>query len=471
MARIGLFAPILCLGSPPIRRIRRLGVWLGLAIVLVSGCTPVRDFPAPNVPRSVRLIEPLSALRYPLSANKVGWRIAESGWRNAACKPTHLLVLSGGARNGAYPAGVLKGWSESGRRPCFDVVTGVSAGGLIALFAFLGGEYDDALERGYTTIQASDIYQRRPLAVLPWAESLADSGPLRRRIEAEVTAEVVAKVAQAHRAGRRLYVGTTNLDTTQSVVWDLGAIAAGNDPGKLELLRNILLASCSVPGFLPPVPIDVEIDGKHYTELHVDGGVSASLFLHPYMLGVEPGALPAADCSAGTVSVIVAGKLYPDLVPVRRRLLPVSANSLRGMFQSQMEGDLLRIYLLTLYAGMKFGVTGVPRDFAVDTHSMEFDPALMRQLFEAGRRFGRTGDSWQELPPGIEPSERQTPRRGVTFTTLASQPGAAASTIQPGASTHIGPRLRAWLRQRECEMLQPSAEPLPEGQFLAEPRP
>ncbi len=362
--------------------------------------------------------------------------------------------------NGAYPAGVLKGWTESGARPQFDVVTGVSAGGLIGLFAFLGQEYDAALERSYTTVQASDIYRRRPLTALPWADSLADSGPLRRRIETEITADVVAKVAQAHRAGRRLYVGTTNLDTTQSVVWDVGAIAAGNDPGKIGLIRKVLLASCSIPGFLPPVPIDVEIDGRRYTELHVDGGVSASLFLHPHMLGVGPDASPAPDGSAGTVSVIVAGKLYPDLIPVRRRLFQVSENSLRGMFQSQMEGDLLRIYLLTLYAGMKFGVTGVPRDFVADTHSMAFDPKLMRQLFEEGRRFGRTGDSWQALPPGIDPRERQAPREGVTFATEDSRPGAAPSSLRPGGSADLGPHLRAWFRQRGPEILQPSTEPI-----------
>ncbi len=431
----------------------------GLAVVLASGCTPVRDFPAPNLPRCVQLIDGGKA--GPNRPN-VAARI-DPAVRAVSCKATHVLVLSGGAMNGAYPAGVLKGWTDSGVRPRFDVVTGVSAGGLIGLFAFLGGEYDDALERSYTTIQASDIYRRRPLAALLWADSLADSGPLRRRIEAEVTPDVVAKVAQAYRVGRRLYVGTTNLDTTQSVVWDMGAIAAGDNPDKLELIRKVLLASCSIPGLLPPVSIDVEIDGKRYTELHVDGGVSTSLFLHPYMLGVGSASSPAPDCSAGTVSVIVAGKLYPDALPVRRRLFQVSESSLRGMLQSQMEGDLLRIYLLTLYAGMKFGLTGVPREFAEDTHSLAFDPKLMRELFEEGRRLGRTGDSWQALPPGIDPRELQMPREGVAFTTLASRPGAVPSSIRPGGSADLGPRLRAWLRQRGAEILQPSAEPISAG--------
>src|SRR5262249_2036792 len=40
----------------------------------------------------------------------------------------NLLSLSGGGQNGAFGAGFLVGWRESGRRPQFDVVGGVSAG-------------------------------------------------------------------------------------------------------------------------------------------------------------------------------------------------------------------------------------------------------------------------------------------------------------------------------------------------------
>jgi len=47
------------------------------------------------------------------------------------------LAISGGGSDGAYGAGVLTGWSESGLRPEFAVVTGVSIGALIAPFAFL----------------------------------------------------------------------------------------------------------------------------------------------------------------------------------------------------------------------------------------------------------------------------------------------------------------------------------------------
>ena len=37
--------------------------------------------------------------------------------------PESLLAISGGGDNGAFGAGVLVGWSESGTRPSFKIVT------------------------------------------------------------------------------------------------------------------------------------------------------------------------------------------------------------------------------------------------------------------------------------------------------------------------------------------------------------
>ena len=60
------------------------------------------------------------------------------------------LALSGGGANGAFGAGFLNGWTETGRRPVFKMVTGVSTGALMAPFAFLGPSHDGALREFYT---------------------------------------------------------------------------------------------------------------------------------------------------------------------------------------------------------------------------------------------------------------------------------------------------------------------------------
>ncbi len=71
---------------------------------------------------------------------------------------SNLLAISGGAEDGAFGAGLLVGWSDSGTRPSFDLVTGVSSGALIAPFAFLGREHDDQLREIFTRYGRKDIF-------------------------------------------------------------------------------------------------------------------------------------------------------------------------------------------------------------------------------------------------------------------------------------------------------------------------
>src|SRR4029453_11655787 len=75
--------------------------------------------------------------------------------------PAYFLAISGGGDNGAYGAGFLNGWTASGKRPEFKVVTGISTGALIAPFAFLGPKYDNVLEKVYTTYAQRDIFKKR----------------------------------------------------------------------------------------------------------------------------------------------------------------------------------------------------------------------------------------------------------------------------------------------------------------------
>ena len=74
----------------------------------------------------------------------------------------NILSLSGGGQNGAFGAGFLIGWRESGRRPVLDAVGGVSTGALLATHALLGTPADDAiLEQMYTQVTDKDIYEGR----------------------------------------------------------------------------------------------------------------------------------------------------------------------------------------------------------------------------------------------------------------------------------------------------------------------
>jgi hypothetical protein len=198
----------------------------------------------------------------------------------------HFLALSGGGDNGAFAAGLLVGWSESGTRPTFKIVTGISTGALIAPFAYLGSAYDPTITRMYSDIEQKDIFQRRAVLAGLTSDALADTAPLENMIARYLDTEIVERIAEEYRRGRALIIVTTNLDAGVPVIWNIGAIAESGRPERVALIRKILLASAAVPAFFPPVMFDVTVDGAAHQELHVDGGASMQTFLYPVALQI-----------------------------------------------------------------------------------------------------------------------------------------------------------------------------------------
>ncbi|HEX2656257.1 MAG TPA: patatin-like phospholipase family protein, partial [Xanthobacteraceae bacterium] len=181
------------------------------------------------------------------------------------------LALSAGGGDGAYGAGVLNGWSRSGQRPTFSVVSGVSTGALIAPFAFLGSRYDRILHERFVNVTAADIFE-----VGETGESLLNTWPLKKLISQSISDELVSEVAAEHQLGRRLFIVTTNLDAERPVVWNMGAIASAPHAEAPKLFRDVLLASASIPAVFPPVYIKVTADSRSFEEMHVDGGLFGS---------------------------------------------------------------------------------------------------------------------------------------------------------------------------------------------------
>ncbi|MBA4190079.1 MAG: patatin [Planctomycetaceae bacterium] len=334
-----------------------------------------------------------------------------------------ILAVSGGGSYGAFSAGVLCAWSETGTRPNFDVVTGISTGALIAPLAFLGPAYDCQLKQFYTTVTNDDIYKKRkPLRAL-FAESFADNAPLRSQIEKTVTPEVMTAVAQEHMKGRRLYVGTTDLEGRRSVVWDLGAIAIRGTPSDRDLVIDILLASAAIPGFFPSVPITVTAGGQATTERHVDGGVSASLFMvPPYITDEEKAKLPKNWLYDSDLYMLMAGKLYSDPEPVANESLKVAGSAITTVLYAQARGDLQRMFTVTLMTGMNYHLASIPQDFDAPTSCTEFNPFTMTKMFNEGVRQVREGVVWRKTPPGLEAGELSVFRGGTKLMSAGGGP-------------------------------------------------
>jgi predicted acylesterase/phospholipase RssA len=310
-------------------------------------------------------------------------------------QPGPWLALSSGGADGAFGAGLLNGLSESGHRPDYAVVTGVSTGALMAPFAFAGPRYDDALRAAYTKITAADVFE-----IGSTGESFVDSWPLKDLIAKQITPALLADIAAAHKSGRRLFIVTTDLDAGRSVVWNMGAIAVhaadknGGDAA-LNLFRNVLLASSAIPGGFPPVLIDVEADGKKFQEMHVDGGVGGQFF-------VAPAAVLAATSDyrlpATALYVVINTGLQPDFQIVNRTTPSILTGTVGTAVKVDTRLMIDRAYLAAKRSGVDFNIATIPADFSAPSRG-PFDPDFMNALFQLGETLGKSATPFGSAPP------------------------------------------------------------------------
>jgi len=298
----------------------------------------------------------------------------------------NFLSISGGGQNGAFGAGFLAGWRESGQRPEFDLVAGVSTGALLATHALLGTPADDAiLEAMYTQITDKDIYESRSIFNILSSDSLRDTAPLRALIAKYITAETLQRVAAAYDDNRLIIVGTTNVDYGQTWIWNMSLIAKH---GKLDLYRKVLLASASFPIVFPPV----EIDGH----LFIDGAARSNLVV-PGMGGSDRPEPPLYG--PGNVYLITNGRSNHPPAALRRALGDVAATTVGVMMDQSMQTALTRSYFGAQILGYAFKMVAIPDEVQIGNDPLAFDPEQMRAAFDAGRAMAQQPEPWSSKPP------------------------------------------------------------------------
>ena len=342
------------------------------------------DDPAPMLAEAARALErERAALR-------------AAGRPTEPMPPASFLAVSGGSDNGAFGAGLINGWTTTGTRPEFRIVTGVSTGALIAPFAYLGPDYDPALREIYTTIGPERVFLRRRLLAALFDDAMADTSPLAETIARYTDQAMFDAIAREYQRGRLLLISTTDLDAQRPVIWNVGAIAASRHPKSLDLFRKILLASASIPGAFQPVLLDVEIDGAKFQEMHVDGGTIAQLFLYP--ASIDPGLLAVERPQ--TAFVIRNARLDPEHAEIERRTLTIAGRAISTMLAASGANDVLRVYFLTKRDGVDYNLAYIGSDFKVP-RDYPFDQAYMRALYDYGYQQAIAGRAWHKTPPGL----------------------------------------------------------------------
>ena len=320
--------------------------------------------------------------------------------------PIDILTISGGGSGGAFGAGLLSGWTDAKTRPMFRIVTGVSAGAIIAPFAFLGSQYDPQLRELSTKVTDKDVFELKNLLSVFGSDSLSSTAPLKRLLDRYYDERLITAVAAEHAKGRRLFVATTDLDAQRPVIWDMGAIASSGAPNRVELFRQVILASAAIPVYFPPVYLQVEAGGNRYDEMHVDGGTTDQVTLYGDALApLETFRRNSARAAVVVprVFIIRNAKVVPEPESVRPRLLDIADRSVAALTKSEGIGDLYRIYALTQREQFDFNLAYVPDDFSSGSPeaSEGFDPQVMTRLFDTAYLLGRYGYEWKKMPPGM----------------------------------------------------------------------
>ena len=222
------------------------------------------------------------------------------------------LVLTGGGARAAYQVGVLRGVARHLPDVEFDIITGVSAGAINALFlaAHHGPLLDgvDRLSEVWGKLHLEDVIQIDPPSlarnllawgaklvsggapVAPRVHGLVDTAPLRRLLErllAENEEGEIAGLAENLARCQPEAVAVTTLDYTtgQTVTWAAGCdIEMWERPLRRSVRARLtidhVLASASLPIVFPAVRL-----GAHW---HGDGGIRLSAPLSPALhLGAD----------------------------------------------------------------------------------------------------------------------------------------------------------------------------------------
>ncbi len=308
-------------------------------------------------------------------------------------RPLTILALSGGGSGGAFGAGAVAGLTRNGSRPEFSVVTGVSAGALIAPFAFLGPSWDPEMAEIYTEELSNSLLQPRLIGAV-FGSSMYSGTPLKRLIDRNADDRMIEAVAREAAKGRLLLVATTEYATGEPVVWDLGSVAlyGGRDAG--QLFRNLLLASASVPGMFPPVIIKIRTRSGVREETHVDGGVTLPFFIAPV-----PEDLPQST-GAGTqptaVRIIIDGRLRDLPRAAKANALSIFSRSVSAGLSRMTRTTLEQTVAMARGRGISLDYAAIPVAYPLPG-SFDFDTEAQRALFTYASTCAEAGRLWTRV--------------------------------------------------------------------------
>ena len=381
------------------RRRRSVSLLIASALsFLVAGCAslPRTPYGVADAP-SARVLDLSELRRY---ADDPAATFRQDRSQAVPRGPRTYLALSGGGADGAYGAGVLNGWTEAGTRPSFSIVSGVSTGALIAPFAFLGPGNDATLRHLYTSGVAESLLDAPSPFNAIFGAGLFGNKRLRELVANYIDADFVAAVASEYARGRLLLIVTTNLDSQRTAIWDMGRIASLRTPEALNLFRDVVAASASLPVVFPPMLVTAEANGRQFQEMHVDGGVTAPVLTLPEAFLLRDARLAKSGDKTGDLQlyILINNKIEPEFQLVANSTIEIAARASSTIVKTQTRSILYSTWDFTRRNKFGFNLTYIEGRIPAAASS-GFDTSYMRGLFQYGYDRARRGQAWSKSPP------------------------------------------------------------------------
>jgi hypothetical protein len=379
-----------------------------LISIFFLGCSTIRP---PALPEAHAQKLPWGALNLDIDSdekcsikNSLGTVLTQKADRYSDSNetvPFDILTLTGGGSRGAFGTGFLIGWTDRGDIPNFDIVTGISTGAVMAPFIFLGGDELQKVEHFYTKMHTEDVFEDS------WFNFFGDgyimnAKPLQKLFRKNFDKAFLDKIALEHKKGRRLYIGTTNIDTGQLIVWDMGAIASSSRSDKYERFSDIIYASTALPVYLPPQYMKVDVEGEEYYQMHVDGGIYSQVFMIGLLVNWREvlNFKESANTDFDVTLYTVANRKYRqrDLYrPVEQAPFSIIEAYVLTEMDLLFDRSLYRLYSSCEKKGVKFKMAAIPEKMEeIIIKPTEFDPEKMIKLFNIGYKLGMNGIKWKE---------------------------------------------------------------------------
>ncbi|MEM6658317.1 MAG: patatin-like phospholipase family protein [Pseudomonadota bacterium] len=391
-------APDLTLGHAVMHKF--LGIRSGIALGAVLGLAAcgAPSIKGPTCTGLVRAFDPAVSTTSRSDASAIGGDLfsglfeAQAGQnailsRDGRRIPIEILAMTTGGQYGSFSSGALFGWPDTDK-PAFNVVTGASAGALIAPLAFAGSEFDSSLPSN-TGINTDDILTRNPLLALPVSSSVYSTAKLKRRVGDQVSAKLISRIAQRARPGANgvsantVAVGAVNLNNGRFDVLDIGqylATTPDDEQTKKDCVTEAVLASSAIPVLFPPRRIN--------GDLYADAGVRQHVFLEKLAEGQRVATQRTGQAFDVRVTLLVNGDLVVDEQDQKTGIISLAERNFELVTDQGFRDSIDRtIRVVRQNKNWDFRALVAP---VLDPNQCKdadplFDACITQALFDAGR--------------------------------------------------------------------------------------